>query len=45
MEAMLKGLTLLFEWQNILVIFGGVLIGVLVGALPGLKFSNGDCSC
>ena len=37
MEAILKGLGLLLEWQNILLIFGGVFIGVLVGALPGLS--------
>jgi putative tricarboxylic transport membrane protein len=37
MEPILKGLGLLLEWQNILLIFGGVFIGVLVGALPGLS--------
>lgn len=37
MDDVVKGITLLFEFKNILVIFGGVLIGVLVGALPGLS--------
>ena len=37
MEPILKGLGLLLEWQNVLLIFGGVFIGVLVGALPGLS--------
>ena len=37
MDDVIKGITLLFEFKNILVIFGGVLIGVLVGALPGLS--------
>ena len=37
MEDVIKGLTLIFEFQNIALIFGGVLVGVLVGALPGLS--------
>jgi len=37
MEDIIKGFTLLFEFQNIALIFGGVLVGVLVGALPGLS--------
>ena len=37
MEDVIKGFGLILEFQNILLIFGGVLIGVLVGALPGLS--------
>ena len=37
MDDVIKGLSLIFEFKNILVIFAGVLIGVLVGALPGLS--------
>ncbi|HSM40821.1 MAG TPA: tripartite tricarboxylate transporter permease, partial [Afifellaceae bacterium] len=37
MDAVAEGLGLLFDLNNILLIFAGVLIGVLVGALPGLS--------
>lgn len=37
MDAIIQGFTLLFHFQNILLIFGGVIIGVIVGALPGLS--------
>ena len=37
MEDITTGLSLIFQTQNILLILGGVLIGVLVGALPGLS--------
>ena len=37
MEPVIEGLTLVLDLNNILLIFGGVLIGVLVGALPGLS--------
>ena len=37
MEDVIKGFGLILEFKNILLIFGGVLIGVLVGALPGLS--------
>ncbi len=37
MEAVLEGLGLILDPFNILLIFGGVLVGVLVGALPGLS--------
>ena len=37
MEPVLEGLTLIIGLENIALIFGGVLIGVLVGALPGLS--------
>ena len=37
MEDVIKGFGLILKFQNILLIFGGVLIGVLVGALPGLS--------
>ena len=37
MEDVLRGFQLLMEVQNLALIFGGVLIGVLVGALPGLS--------
>jgi putative tricarboxylic transport membrane protein len=37
MEPVLQGLSLVLSFDNILLIFGGVLIGVLVGALPGLS--------
>lgn len=37
MDAVLTGLSLTLEPLNILLIIGGVLIGVLVGALPGLS--------
>jgi len=37
MEPVLQGLSLVVDINNIVLIFGGVLIGVLVGALPGLS--------
>ena len=37
MEAVLTGAALIFDPFNLALIFGGVLIGVLVGALPGLS--------
>ena len=37
MEAVFQGLGLLLEPTNIALILGGVVIGVLVGALPGLS--------
>ena len=37
MEDVVRGLLLIIELENILLIFAGVLIGVLVGALPGLS--------
>ena len=37
MEDVIRGFVLLMEVQNLLLIFGGVLVGVLVGALPGLS--------
>ena len=37
MEDIVKGLSLILEFKNIVLIIGGVLIGVLVGALPGLS--------
>ena len=37
MEPVIEGLGLILVPTNILLIFGGVLIGVLVGALPGLS--------
>ena len=37
MEDVVRGILLILELENILLIFGGVLIGVLVGALPGLS--------
>ena len=37
MEPVIEGLSLVLEFDNIVLIFGGVVIGVLVGALPGLS--------
>ena len=37
MEDIVKGLSLILEFENIILILGGVLIGVLVGDLPGLS--------
>ena len=37
MEDIVKGLSLILEFENIILILGGVLFGVLVGALPGLS--------
>ena len=37
MEPVIQGLTLVFDPFNIALVFGGVLIGVTVGALPGLS--------
>ena len=37
MEDIVKGLSIILEFENIILILGGVLIGVLVGALPGLS--------
>ncbi len=44
MEDIVKGLSLILEFENIILILGGVLIGVLVGALPGLsRYCNDGC--
>jgi putative tricarboxylic transport membrane protein len=37
MDAIIQGFTMLFHVQNIFLIIGGVIIGVIVGALPGLS--------
>ena len=37
MEPVIQGLTLILDPFNIALVFGGVLIGVVVGALPGLS--------
>ncbi len=37
MDDIIKGLSLILEFENIILILGGVLIGVMVGALPGLS--------
>ena len=37
MDAIIQGFTMLFHVQNIFLIIGGVVIGVIVGALPGLS--------
>jgi len=37
MEPIVQGLTLVLDPVNIALVFGGVVIGVLVGALPGLS--------
>ena len=37
MEPVIQGLMLVFDPFNIALVFGGVLIGVTVGALPGLS--------
>lgn len=37
MEALIQGLTLILDPFNILLIFFGVLVGVTIGALPGLS--------
>ena len=37
MDAIVKGLSLLIEFENMILIIAGVFIGVLVGALPGLS--------
>ena len=37
MEPVIQGITLMLDPFNIMLIFGGVLIGVTVGALPGLS--------
>ena len=37
MDDIVKGLSLILEFENIILILGGVLIGVMVGALPGLS--------
>ena len=37
MEPVIEGFGLIFTPFSIMLIFGGVLIGVVVGALPGLS--------
>ena len=37
MEPVLEGFSLIADPFNVALIFGGVLIGVVVGALPGLS--------
>lgn len=36
---MLDAFTLLFEWQNLLLLAGGTALGIVIGAIPGLTAS------
>jgi putative tricarboxylic transport membrane protein len=41
LENLLMGFSIVLHWQPILLIIGGVVIGILVGATPGLNASAG----
>ena len=35
MNVVLQGLHLMLSWQNFLIIFVGLVLGIVVGAIPG----------
>ncbi|WP_419898836.1 tripartite tricarboxylate transporter permease [Roseomonas sp. USHLN139] len=41
LEALMHGFTVAFSFQHVLLMIGGVLLGILVGVLPGLGAPNG----
>lgn len=45
MEFLTDGFKLLFEWQNVLIIPIGLLLGIIVGAIPGLTSDLGIILC
>lgn len=45
MDILLEGLTLLLTWQNLLVVAVGLLLGIVVGAIPGLTSDLGIILC
>lgn len=40
MEQLLEGFVLLFQWQNLIFLVAGLILGFVVGALPGFESSN-----
>lgn len=40
MDQMLEGFVLLFQWQNLIFLVVGLVLGFVVGALPGFESSN-----
>jgi len=40
-ESLMHGFTVVLTWHHVLIIMGGVLLGILVGVLPGLGAPNG----
>lgn len=45
MEQFLGGLQILLNWQNFLIIPVGLVIGIVVGAIPGLTSVTLALSC
>ena len=45
MEQFLGGLQILLNWQNFLIIPVGLVIGIVVGAIPGLTSDLGIIVC
>ena len=45
MEQFLGGLQILLNWQNFLIIPVGLVIGIVVGAIPGLTSDLGIILC
>lgn len=41
MSALVAGLELILQWQPILLILGGVVLGIILGAIPGLTATMG----
>ena len=41
LDALLHGFTIALSWQHLALMVGGVLLGILVGVLPGLGAPNG----
>ena len=45
MNIVLQGLHLMLSWQNLLIIFVGLVLGIVVGAIPGLTSDLGIILC
>lgn len=45
MNVVLQGLHLMLSWQNLLIIFVGLVLGIVVGAIPGLTSDLGIILC
>ncbi len=45
MEWLSAGFGLLFQWQNLLIIPLGLILGIVVGAIPGLTSDLGIILC
>lgn len=45
MNIVLEGFTMLFQWQNLVIILLGLFLGIVVGAIPGLTSDLGIILC